>query len=378
MARPRGRRVVVEMPEEEEEEDEEVAPGPGVMDVVRVHNAQQALPTDEDVERIVSEVLAGGNEYRVWLQQRDKTGEYVYIDTLPADLFSMEHIKQAYGPGRYRGKVIDARGVIKKHLPPWGIGGAAVTPLPNPQDKPSDLDSVVERVVARLTPLLMRSAAPADPMGEMVKMAQGLGAIATALRPTSSGSPVGEMIAVFREGLSLGREAGGGEGDEDGFKSMVRTVSPLIGAAAQKLAEPKALPAPAPAPPLTSAPQPVTASPVQPSAVPAWLMRLKAYVPVLVQMARVPVPPEDVADTLATALARMPEEEMIDTLDALGDGPTALDAIVRNVPGLQPHRDWLEVVRQGVLNRFPEEEEAEAPTQAGDAGSANEGAGTVN
>jgi hypothetical protein len=327
-----------------------------------------------DPQAVIAELGAEASLVTLYRQDPSAPSRFAYLDSFPADGFSLDAVRNTYGGGNYRlhirdqgrrvkrqfGFTIDARfkgaapqpAELPAPLVPAGAAPRAIDPqVAELREGMKALQEVVRTLAAAQT------RPQADPMELAVKIAAGFQAAQTAAfqqlqtmqegnRGGGKGATFSDMRELLLEGIRLGEEKAGAAGPGAG-DPMLETVNrlgpPLLNLLDRGLrqeaargnghAHPVGAPPPAPAaPPLAAAAaaEPAAVSP------PNWQSKVRQQLPALLFMARADVDPEPLAATVAQA---MPAEDA-DQLAQLLAQPDALQQLLAITPELGAYEGW--------------------------------------
>ena len=166
---------------------------------------------DADVEKILQEV-GDDAKYVSLSRYSNDLKKYAYVDKIPRDEFDLEEVKLDYGGGKYRGRIYGETGFLRQvsfSIDPRFLPRAVPPPTANGGGTaPSEFGEIKDL----LRQLLLSQQTPRhDPMDMAIRLAEVLrGGTAPAPAPAPS---VGfsEMFSIFKEGMSLGQAAQGGD-----------------------------------------------------------------------------------------------------------------------------------------------------------------------
>lgn len=193
---------------------------------------------DEQLSSLLEEL--GGAGYRVRMDRKDSRGELEYLGTVDLTPDLLDDVRARWGGGRYRGRVVNARGGYERSLT-FGIAGAPRDPEPAPApvagaaapDRLAHLEAIVTRLgeqlggtLARLErserpddlqqfarfATLMRElapaatntpapAAPADPLDSLTRLLTFQSALEERMGPRGGGGPAFDVAALVRDGV---------------------------------------------------------------------------------------------------------------------------------------------------------------------------------
>lgn len=203
MAKKKGRatRIVVEAPEEPEVEEKEQAPPPAV---------------DEDVEELLSQVPQEARA-ELWRWGEASSQDWDYVGRFPVIGFSLDMVRDRFGPGKYRlivrGPREDESGkvrVVQLARRHFSIAGAATGAAGNAAGNVSMLDLLRFQMQMMQT----MAQAPRENMAELVRAIHDLSApksdpLQTAVQllqlvQGKEKAGLGEVLEVLQMGMDLG------------------------------------------------------------------------------------------------------------------------------------------------------------------------------
>lgn len=267
----------------------------------------------------------------------------------PAD-FSLESIKQEYGPGKYRGRTMQNRRYVKGGHFTFSIAGevergAVAGRIAGPSADVSALRETVDKLAATVGTLAAAVASGAagprggmDPLDMMDKVAGIMQKLTPAASPQAG---IGQLLDVFKEGVKIATTVQGAAAVEgDSMAPMLRTLQPLVGVIAKNAeleierkrhaSAPAALPSPAPAP----APAPVTVT--SPDIGPAWARDVRPHVSQLLLLASAGADPAN----WAPAVLDMIPDAAFPAVAELSKAPDFADQVLQALPELRAQEPW--------------------------------------
>jgi hypothetical protein len=195
---------------------------------------------DDDEDDELARTLAlfeGTGGHSVYLERRKDRGvDGGYLGTMQLARTLLEDVKEQYGGGTYRARVVDASGAYVKSIT-FSIAGrpkipaedrAPVEATPAPASM-TRLETLLVRLVEKLdapTP----PPAPFDPVAQFAAMANAMKAVMPSTTPP-------DMLGTMKELLQFSRELDGGRGGDAGdFAGAVRDVGvPLVNAIGEQV-----------------------------------------------------------------------------------------------------------------------------------------------
>lgn len=338
-----------------------------------------------ELETLFAE-LPDGAAALVLLRQNDEfPTRWDYLKRIPVSQFSLEAVKAEFGGGCYRGRVIDATGkfipqdriefsIDSRFLPAARFAGG-VTPTipaaPSPSAEIAELRDLISNVVKSLVAASVHrpAAAPVpelaarDPYDIALRFAEIL-TKSQAVTVPAAALPTDQLFAVFQKGIELGSGMGAPAAGSD-LVPVLQAAAPLFAAIAEKLraeaGRPPRLPSPIPASG-NGAPMNRLPSQVHPAgSAPAWLDRVRPYLPQVLAFAR---EGRDPVETAALVLHELPGS----VYDELEEAAAAPDFVESTQARIGP---W--GVYDGWLRRLLDAIRAEVLEDAGEDGPAAEG-----
>lgn len=340
------------------------AKGSPVPELGQPVTVEEADDEKDPLERLLSELGADGEEYNVRLDRYNARNQREYLGTTAfgADLY--EDVAREFGGGRYRGRIVPvAGGGYVRHIafaiagPPkpvnWEGAPAGVVP-------PPVRDVLVDETLRELTRELgdMRrelaelrtgGGSGASRLDEVLQIARALKEVANATPPTPERTPVSEMLATFRELMDLREEmaeraeparhrTGTGE-----MVELARELGrPLLNILERSLPTPPGTPAPAPEPIPATAEPPMVNDPIPDHPVARFASRTPSAVRMwLARAARNDDDPDDVADTIVSALKDSGSPDDLRELDAVVVLPEFPDVFAAAIPELGHYPGWI-------------------------------------
>jgi hypothetical protein len=310
---------------------------------------------DPDVEQVLAEL--GGSAAMVQLhRQADRhPTRWDYLGRMDAGAFSLEAVKEEYGGGVYRARILDGAGRYVRHAS-FSIDPRVRPPSPAPPPavpSPSDLGEL--RELLRQQTELLRQALTT----------QGDQALNTALRMVEvlkpamapqPGASAADMISLFREGLSLGRTL---EVEPDPFLPLVEKVAVPLAGAITKMAEKEAQAMPT----RVQLPNGAAAGAARTPA--GWAGYVRRYLPHFLHRAARGLDAQLYADVL---LAELPDGVRTALAEAAA-APDFVDQVLAAFPELRPHEAWFRELLEAVKDDLTgdDEDERGAP-EAGEPG----------
>lgn len=337
---------------------------------------------DEIADLLAS--LGEGTGYRVRLERRDARGESGdYLGTIDLTPELLDDVRERWGGGKYRGRVVDARGTYRRALT-FGIAGAprddAAAATPGGDDRLDRLERIVKELATAMTTQHAPPAAPVDTLAQFAAMAKILGDLRPA--PVAAATPAGsfaEQIQAFVAVQQMIEKASGGRdsGGMDVAALVDRGLTPLVGVVSKKLdndaralalQEKRTLGAPAPAalaPALTPAPAASAPAPEDSSTMPQRpeLAQILSQVPDLARAWLAGLADKDSDPTLyADVVLDALPANVYPLLPALLTAPDALDITAAAVPQWsKPGRlAWIHELYRAIVDHLNEASD-EAP-----------------
>jgi hypothetical protein len=325
----------------------------------------------------------------VWNEVRKKRE---YLATIPAEQFSLDYVRDTYGPGDYIAVYLDGKGLacgggafsvsdrgMKKDAGP----APASAPAPAPE-RPA-LDPTVAAVLGQLSgqtkglELLVQSQA-----AMMQGLLSALGAtkgssssealdvglrIAEIVKGATAAPTPRELVAdlaeSFREGMRLGQVAGGGE---KGFADVIDALVPPVTKVLESVAAQPKTPPPAATPAVPATPTAPAVAPAGGNPMGWWDDLVTRWPPVA---ALSPFVREalvwaqrgwDAAVFADTLLARLPEPAL-DQLAELLAAPGAKAAVLARFPDqLAAYKPWFEQMLDALIEGLTAPPEGAEPS----------------
>lgn len=302
---------------------------------------------DTDLERVLSEV--GTSAKYIALSRFDSQAKkWAYVEKISIEDFDLESVKTEYGGGNYRGRVygesgyirhisfvIDSRFMPRPVLPPT----AALSNSNPPAEGLGEIKDLLKTLVA------MQLQPRTDPMDMAIRLAEVLrGSGASVVAPAT---PMGfsEMFSIFKEGMSLGQAASGGEAS---YLPVIEKVGlPLVEAIKSFSKNPPSQPILNKVnggPPL-NAPTPQTPE-----------QYLQSSLPKIVALASAKKDPHLYADVV---LDQLPESAY-DYLFSVSQRPDCVSFLSSLNPGVKEHEAWFLEFVSAIKDALTPEEEPSA------------------
>lgn len=334
----------------------------------------QDLPADfEDLDPAALISDLGPEAQLVTLYRADPAApsRFAYLDSFPADGFSLDAVRNTYGGGTYRLHIRNGARQVKKQFG-FSIAGLPKNPTPQPTDaqptratqtESQELREVVRALQDTVKSLAAAQARPAaDPMQTAVQLLGVMQAAQAAavqqFRDVSDaggskrGMSLQDMRELLQEGIRLGEErASAGAGQADPLVDLAGKLGPqLLTLIERGLAQERGRPVPGALPPgvvgtIPPAPQPPAAEGAD---VPDWARRLRPWGAQLAYMARQDADPEPLSETIAQIL---PAGD-VGQLCALLAQPDALQQVLQAVPELAPYEGWCDRLLVALAERW--------------------------
>ena len=175
-------------------------------------------PEDKDVESILSQVGDNAKVVIIYRQNERSPGKYDYLARCEAGDFSLEHIKQEFGGGNYRGKIYGKDGLYIKHFS-FSIDARfkpAVkeeeqkinTQVPFPNSDLSEIKTLIQgqNEIMRLM-IEQNKPSQSDPFQMMAQMAT----IFSTMNKPKEEVGFDQMFNVLKEGIKMGQVSEGGD-----------------------------------------------------------------------------------------------------------------------------------------------------------------------
>lgn len=310
-------------------------------------------PTEERRERELEDILAEvGTDARIRVYQV-VNGQTSFAGEISAEGFSLESLLENFGGGEKSLTIMQGKSVREKTkvwLDPSvpaknprapkasaqanggipGIGdmtaliGAMATQSMGMVNMMNGMMNANQQSTAAIVTAMtgMLAAGRNDPMPMVLEVAK--------LLRGNGGGDVSETLKLFREGLTLGKEISGGDGDDDGTMGIVREGMSLLGTIVQGIVADKnqrRLAGPGVGVPVADIPAPTdtasTAAPTTPTPagnVRPWVQAAAPHIGKLLGAASF-ITPRAAADTLAERLTQEQFDDlMTDVYDADGGG----------------------------------------------------------
>lgn len=309
---------------------------------------------DTDLERVLSEV--GTSARYIALSRFDSQAKkWAYVEKISIEDFDLESVKTEYGGGNYRGRVygesgyirhisfvIDSRFMPRPVLPPT----VALSNSNPPAEGLGEIKELLKTLVA------MQLQPRENPMDMAIRLAEVLRGSASVAAPVA---PLGfsEMFSIFKEGMSIGQSASGGEAS---YLPVIEKVGlPLVEAIKSFSKNPPSQPIVHKAnggPPL-NAPTPQTPE-----------QYLQSSLPKIVALAAAKKDPHLYADVVLDQLPESAYEYLFSTAQR-SDVIAFLSSLH---PGVKEHEAWFleftEAIKEA-LSPEPEEESDEQEQNVG-------------
>jgi len=323
-SRGAGRSAVEEQVEEQEQETVEVS--------------AEAAETYDRIE-FLKEKVGDGEQGRVAIQRRLPDGTLASLPSLPIKTFDVDLVAEKYGGGKYEVRFYKGNQYL-------GYESFTIDPSVQPRKEPEPapvpagggaaegtLVVLVQQMLAELRELKKAPAAPAaapiDPMAMIRAIGETMKSLTPAAPPPPPAAPgLAEQLALVESVVSVGtkiidaRGDGGGGGSGDMYlgavEKLAEPITDLVKLRVQQEADRRrlnpatrrALPPPrnAVTPPAAA---PAAASGGQPTmGVPAWLMEIQKWVPMIVKRARASKSAEDTAFFILDELSEPTLQEL--------------------------------------------------------------------
>lgn len=387
MARNPGRRLSrsePEVPVEEREQEE-------------VEVSAEAAETYERIE-FLKEKVGDSEQGRVAIQRRLPDGTLANLPSLPIKTFDVDLVAEKYGGGKYEVRFYKGSQYL-------GYESFTIDPSVQPKKEPEPATApaggaegtlvvLVQSMLAELREMRKTPAvaAPAPPPIDPMAMIRAIGETMKSLTPAAPPAPpaapgLAEQLALVESVVNVGTKIidarGGGEGGGSGdmylgaVEKLAEPITDLVKLRVQQEADRRRLnPAgrrPA-LPPARNAVTPPVAAPAAGSqpmmGVPAWLMEIQRWVPMMVKRARAGKSAEDTAFFILDELSEPTLQELA-RLAAMPDFGAQVARVLpvelNNYPEwttefLAAVQDWLFGGDEGTV----EDEEPEEPEGGGD------------
>jgi hypothetical protein len=280
----------------------------------------------------------GSEVSRVRLLRKDeRDSKLANMETVSADNFSVDYVREQFGGGEYVAVAVDPSGRFIKRVT-FKVdaryqGARFAEPAPPPMALGVSPDvQRLERVVERLVEALGKPAAPAvNPLGQMKELAEIVRTLMPATPPESNVSALKETVGLAKELVGMGREMveDAEPSDQPPWDRIIeKGVVPII-EMAQRARRPAIAPVPA---------RPALPAPVVPAAVvaetpttvtqttegqPVWQLDLARYIPLILARARKHADPETTAafvlqelneDTVTAIAGAAEADDFVDTI----------------------------------------------------------------
>jgi len=360
-------------------------------DETRLEIPLEPVDTEADpLQELINEAGEDGTIYTV-KKIGGKPGEPTgYCAKYSAAELSLDVIRDSFGPGKYQiiGRDSQSRYVGSKTVQIIESARPAQTHAAQPQVMtPADMLLAMQQQ----TQALVQALKPTGPDPILIELVRGMAARPVPVAPP--GPTIMEMLALMKEmrpdnssakesidllmrGLELGKELGGGGGDDSmmGLASKAMEMIPALAAAQPQQPTPNPrpqLPRPQPAPGITSHPEGVPAmngpapAKVAPVATPEGdpmftkLNWLRVQTRALLNQAARGKDPGLYAEVMLDNLPPyIGASEILERMKS----PTAIDDLTTLVPEVANHRVWFESFRVAVVDFLEGNEDDDGDT----------------
>lgn len=313
--------------------------------------AYEEAPDPEEIALAnVLEQLGDQSGVTIKVYRYRKDGSGGYIGTMDPEEFSVENMAERFGGGEFRVRVFDSGNRIQ-----FNRRICIEAPVkdfsrdPSQFNAPAPVESGIEKLAAVMTHGFMElgklvvnqsnSRPQTDPLEQLEKLSGVMRNLMPQTAPAQSGPSMSELFGIFKTGLEMGKEAGGGASSEfDVMKVALENLGPVFAAAMQnqphtpaaEQSDAPALPNPAPNP------QPKTEGENVNFAA-------RFLVQTLLNAAKRNADPTLYADFILDNAS----PEQINSVLAPADW---WEKITAHVPAAVPHRAWCTAVRRLVLD----------------------------
>lgn len=338
----------------------------------------QAVENDDDssddLQRVISELGGNTEGVTVRLLRLEKAGARTggFLADMDPSEFSLSEVKARFGGGHYRAKLTEANGRLMRNQA-FSIEGkprgpeeaqqvqAAQAQAPSGAADPSIaiLNMQMSMMQAQtkqhqdfmrefLTIMRQTPAAPPQPAFGP----QDMIALITAVMPlfANKAATASDPMAPFLKGLELGRDisGNGGSGDDDSALGILSkgldTLGPLVSRIASAPPSPPSPPASAAAIPARRVQRPAPPE-ARPDPAISMSAEQKEIYSMMKMLAGAALTSAGAGEDPSAMVANYGSLVPATYRNALVD-PKIVDALVKVEPALEPHRDWLDRLRE--------------------------------
>lgn len=312
--------------------------------------AYEEAPDPEEIALAnVLEQLGDQSGVTIKVYRYRKDGSGGYIGTMDPEEFSVENMAERFGGGEFRVRVFDSGNRIQ-----FNRRICIEAPFkdfsrdPSQNLAPAPAESGIEKLAAVMTHGFMElgklvvnqgnSRPQTDPLEQLEKLSGVMRNLMPQTAPAQSGPSMSELFGIFKTGLEMGKEAGGGGSSEfDVMKVALENLGPVFAAAMQNQQQAPAEQISAPA-----LPNPAPESKPKPEGENVNFAA-RFLVTTLLNAARRKADPTLYADFILDNASA----EQINSILAPADW---WEKITAHVPAAAPYRAWCEEVRKLVLD----------------------------
>jgi hypothetical protein len=325
-------------------------------------------PGDPNIDQFMAELGDSAKAVALTIQdEKDKT-RWSYLARIPLDDFSLEVVKEQYGGGRYRGRILDEDNHYMKHGHfSFAIDGRFKRPVPDlPETSPpvvpfpapasatestalGEMKEVVRQQGEAMIRLMEKISTQPDPLTMVLKVAE-------VMKPAAQSSPsmdlagmFGLFSTIFTKGMELAQNSSG----EGGYIPVLKELGgPLLGMLTERLQKGETALEKARVSGLVAVPPPK----------PTLDGFVKIYMPQLLTLARMGKDPELYADVMLDQIPEIWLEELVGRVNQ----PDFVDKLKALYPDVGPFEGWFKKLAEYIRVEF-------APDAGAEPGGANSG-----
>lgn len=311
---------------------------------------------DPNVEAFLDSLGESAKSITLTVQDEKEKTRWNYLARIPLDDFSLEGIKEQYGGGRYRARILDEdQHYVKGGSFAFAIDGrfkrpSAEVPGPSPSAPPpssasapestalGELKEVVRQQGDMMIRLMEKMSSQPDPLSMVLKVAEVMKPNAGPSQSMDLAGMFGLFSTIFTKGMELGQNATG----EGGYVPVLKELgAPLLGMLTERLQKGEA------------ALEKVNKSGITTVAPPKATLDsfIKIYMPQLLMLARMGKDPELYADVMLDQVPDIWVEELVGRVQQ----PDFVDKLKALYPDIVPHEAWFKKLADSIRAEFEPE-----------------------